>query len=191
MNIVEQEALKIYRSLYRNGKVNDVENLTNFVESKLYSFKRDRDKLDFLKILRQKSVEDLEQHMKTCSGCGIEKDKKSGIFVLDQEIDQINKYYSFEPNDNDKFTPKEESETHEKLNKIIDQLNKLGLGQEIIFNEIEELKSHFDLGKKNWYQLFKGKLIELVTEKAIDETVIKIVKDYFSENFNQAFKLLE
>lgn len=190
MNIVEQEALKFYRRLYRNGKVNDVENLTNFVESKLYSFKRDRDKLDFLKILRQKSVEDLEEHMKTCTGCPIEKDKKSGIFVLDQEIDLINESFTYNPDKEDQFSTQEESDVHNKLNDIIDRLNKQGLGQQIIFNEIEELKYHFNLGKKNWFQLFKGKLVDLSLEKVLDETVIKELYNYVAENFDQAIKLL-
>jgi len=128
--------------------------------------------------------------MINCSGCGFEKELNSGIFVIDQEIESINNYFTHEPEKEDQFSTQEESEVHNKLNDILDRLNKQGLGQEIIFNEIEELKYHFNLGKKNWFQLFKGKLVDLSLEKVLDETVIKELYNYVAENFNQAIKLL-
>ena len=178
MNIVEEEAEDFYFRLYHNGLINNVENLKSTLDTKLFQFNRDRDKLDFLKILREKSVKDRDEHMKNCSGCGYEKERNSGIFVIDQEIDSINEYFTYDSKKEDQFSPEEESEVHNKLNDIIDRLNKQGLGQEIIFNEIEELKYHFNLGKKNWFQLFKGKLVDLSLEKVLDETVIKELYNY-------------
>ena len=63
MNIVEQEADRFFDRLYRNGKTNTLENLKSHITSKLYDFNRDRDKLDFLKIIRQKSVEDRDEQV--------------------------------------------------------------------------------------------------------------------------------
>lgn len=190
MNIVEQEAENYFRRFYRSGKTNDIENLKDSLDSKLYQFNRDRDKLDFLKILRQKSVEEKDEHMKKCSGCGFEKERLSGIFVIDQEIESINRFYDYQPTPEDSFTPEEETDIHNKLNDIIEKLNKQGFGQEVIFNEIEELKNHFNLGKKNWFQLFRGKLIDLSVEKVLDETVIKEIHHYVTENFDQVLKLV-
>lgn len=190
MNIIEEEAEDFHFRFYNNGLINNIENLKDILESKLFQFKRDRDKLDFLKILREKSFEEKLEHMKNCSGCDFEKERNCGIFVIDQEIESINEYYSYITKSEDEFSPKEESEVHNKLNDILEKLNKQGLGQEIIFNEIEELKYHFNLGKKNWFQLFKGKLIDLSIEKVLDETVIKELYNYVAENFDQAIKLL-
>lgn len=106
--------------------------------------------------------------MKSCSGCGYEKDKKIGVFAIDQEIEGVNRFYKYEPKSEEEFTTEEESNLHSKLNHIIDELEKQGFGQQIIFDEIEDLKNHFNLGKKNWFQLLKAKLVDLTVEKVLE-----------------------
>ena len=103
---------------------------------KLYNFSRNRDKLDFLKILRQESVTDLEKHKQKCSrvNCNFESSRKTGIWLIDQEVDSINKYYCFETISEDAFSVEEESSLHCKLNDIVEKLQNLGYGQEIIFS---------------------------------------------------------
>lgn len=187
MNIVEDEAIKFYKlGFLNNGKVNSLENLKSVLDSKLYSFNRDRDKLDFLKILKVNCSNDIEKHMKNCNGCGYDKERNIAIFTIEQEIDSINKYYSFEPKEEEEFTLEEESRLHSKLNKIIDNLQKLSYGQQIIFDEIDELKNHFNLGKKNWFQLAKGKFFDLTVEKVV---VVEMF-DNLSEGFEQVTKML-
>lgn len=129
MNIVEKEAESFFDQLYRNGKINNLENLKDQITTKLYDFNRDRDKLDFLKIIRQKSVDDKEEHMKSCSGCGYGEEREIGIFAIDQEIDDIKRFYSYEPKTEDEFTTAQESELHIKLNDILAKLEKQGYGQ--------------------------------------------------------------
>lgn len=191
MNIVEKEAERFFERLYRNGKTNTLENLKNHISSKLYDFNRDRDKLDFLKIIRQKSVEDRDKHMKNCKGCGYDEERNIGIFAIDQEIDDINRFYSYEPKIEEQFTTEEESELHLKLNDILEKLEKQGFGQQIIFEEIEDLKNHFNLGKKNWFQLLKGKVIDLTIKKILDKTIVQGIYNHLSEGFEQALKAIE
>ncbi|WP_111672808.1 hypothetical protein [Algoriphagus litoralis] len=193
MNIIEREAKLFVNRFYSGTKVNNLENLKDKLSSKLYEFSRDRDKLDFLKILRQDTFLQKEEHLLKCKtkGCDFCKDREYGIFVIDQEIDTINEYYSYEAKKKDKFTAEEESELHTKLNEIIVKLEKQGFGQEIIFEEIESLKNHFNLGKKTWFQLLKGKLFDLSVDKMLEKTVIAGIYETLSENYRSVAKLLE
>ena len=190
MNIVENEAREFYQWDFLNG-VNTLENLKSSLDSKLYNFNRDRDKLDFLKILRTTCKEDIEEHISGgCVGCGYEEPRNRAIFAIEQEIESINKYYSFEPKKDDVFSSEEESDLHSKLNKIIEELEKQGFGQQIIFEEIEGLKDHFNLGKKTFFQLVKGKLIDLTIEKALEKTVIVEIYKNLSEGYEHFTKMI-
>ncbi len=114
MNIVEKEANGFVEDLYEGQEINNLSNLKSKLTTKLYDFNRDRDKLDFLKVLRQGTIADKEKHMEKCKkvDCRYVKDRDLGIFVIDQEIDDINKFYSPEINDKDKFSSEEESVLH-------------------------------------------------------------------------------
>jgi len=193
MNIVEIEAKKFSRVFYNRGKINNLENLKSELNRKLYNFTRDRDKLDFLKILRQESVREKEEHKKVCNknGCPYEEERETGIFAIDQEIDSINRFYKYEPPSDDKFTPEEESELQCKLNIIAEKSKQLGYGQEIIFEEIESLKNHFDLGKKNWFQLLIGKLFDLTLKSIIEKTIVVKVFNFLSDGFTQIVKMID
>lgn len=188
MNIVEKES-KIFSSDFFEGQMynNTLGNLKSKLTTKLYDFSRDRDKLDFLKILRQESLKLEENHKRECNsaGCSKVEEFELGLFVIDQEIDSINSYYCYEPKSNDTFSSEEESDIHSKLNDIIDTLKNLGYGQEIIFEEIESLKEHFNLGKKTWFQLLKGKILDLTIQGLIDKTayaaIVKIIGDGYKE----------
>ncbi len=80
---------------------------------------------------------------------------------------------------------KEKSELDKKLDNIIEHLTKLGYGQEIIFNEIDELRQlQYKLSKKSWSQLLKGKLVDLALDKLIDNETISAIYEYLtSSNF--------
>ena len=193
MNIVEKEAKNFIEDFYEGPEINNLGNLKSRLTTKLYDFNRERDKLDFLKTLREGTIEQKEKHMEKCKklDCQFVQDHDMGLFVIDQEIEDVNKFYNFEAQDKDKFTSEEESELHSKLNTIVDQLHKQGLGQEIIFEEIESLKSHFNLGKKTWFQLLKGKVIDLTLEKTLDETIVKNIYSTLSEGFTEIVKQLK
>ncbi|MBS2100295.1 hypothetical protein [Carboxylicivirga linearis] len=191
MNVIEKEAEQFFFRLYNSGMVNNLENLKSIITTKLFDFNRDRDKLDFLKIIREETIKDKEEHAKGCNGnCGYEKEREIGIFVIDQEIDDINRFYTYEPKNKDKFDAEEESKLHIKLNEIIEKLERQGCGQEVIFNEIEELKNHFNLGKTNWFQLLKGKLFDL-SNKTLEKAVIKEIYEFLSDGYDAAVKIIE
>lgn len=63
-----------------------------------------------------------------------------------------------------------------KIDELIERLKKLGYGQEIIFNELDELKDlYVQLNKKNWGELVKGKIIDLGLQQLINEDIMKLI----------------
>ena len=56
---------------------------------------------------------------------------------------------------------------------MIVNLEKLGFGQEIIFNEIDDLKNYFGIGKHNWFQLLKGKLFDIGLAYGVEKLVLE------------------
>jgi hypothetical protein len=192
MNIVEKEANSFVEDFYDGPEINNLGNLKSKLTMKLYDFNRDRDKLDFLKTVRQGTIAQKDKHMEKCKklDCAFVQGRDLGLFVVDQEIDDVNRLYTFEAQDTDKFTSQEESNLHSKLNDIADQLHKQGLGQEIIFDEIESLKNHFNLGKKTWFQLVKGKIIDLTIDKALDGPIGKEIYSKLSDGFTEVVKQL-
>lgn len=83
---------------------------------------------------------------------------------------------------------KKNDNLNKKLDDVLERLTKLGFGQEIIFEEIEELRNLQEkLSKKSWGQLLKGKLIDLALDKVISTEAAKIVYEYLT---NGDFNLL-
>lgn len=192
MNIIEKEAEEFYEYGFLNsGIYENLENIKSSLTTKLYNFNRERDKLDFLKIIRQIAIKDKEEHMKSCNGCDYDKARDIAVFAIDQEVDEINSFFTHKPKSNDEFSVEQESELHNKLNNILKKLNEQGFGQQIIFDEIEDLKNHFNLGKKNWFQLLKGKVVDLTFKKILNKTIVQEIYNQLSEGFEQVVKMIE
>ena len=83
----------------------------------------------------------------------------------------------------------QDSNLDTKIDAIISKLTALGFGQEIIFNELEELRDlQKKLPKKTWGQLLKGKLLDL----AFSEIISKETATFIFENLtNEQFKILK
>lgn len=80
-----------------------------------------------------------------------------------------------------------EEELNSKIDDIIQELKKLGYGQEILFDELEELKNLYPkLNKKNWGQVLKGKLIDLGLAQILSPETMNAI---FKELTDQVLKL--
>ena len=76
-----------------------------------------------------------------------------------------------------------------KIDIVIEQLTKLGYGQEIIYDEINELRElQHKLSKKSFSQLLKGKVVDLALDKLISTEVAVSIYEYLTNN---GFKLLK
>ena len=75
-----------------------------------------------------------------------------------------------------KSNKKNEQQLDLLLNEVIEKLEKLGFGQEILYEELEELRSQINnLNKKNWIQLLKGKLMDLALSQVINKEVASFI----------------
>lgn len=76
-----------------------------------------------------------------------------------------------------------------KLDQVLINLQKLGFGQEIIFEELEEMREQIGkMSKKNWGQLLKGKLIDLAVGQVINK---EVAGDVFRFLTDQSLNLLK
>lgn len=82
---------------------------------------------------------------------------------------------------------KSQEELNAKIDEIIEALRQQGAGQEVLFDELEELKHLYTtLNKKNWGQVLKGKLIDLGLSQLISTEVMQGI---FKELTDQVLKL--
>lgn len=69
------------------------------------------------------------------------------------------------------------------IKEVLIKIERLGFGQQIIFNEFDELRKDIpNLSKKSFGQLLKSKLYDLVTAKAFDKA---LASEIFKEFTNQ------
>jgi hypothetical protein len=84
---------------------------------------------------------------------------------------------------------RDRQEYDDKLDAIISEVEKLREGQGLIYDdiirELEELKGMYDLGKKHWGQMVKGKVMEMVLKGAVQESVIKPLLKMVGEDFSR------
>jgi hypothetical protein len=83
---------------------------------------------------------------------------------------------------------KSQEEIDRQIDEIIEKLTNLGYGQEIIFDEIQELKDLYStLNKKNWGQIVKGKLVDLALAKLIEADTLSFIYEKLT---NHTLRLL-
>ncbi len=87
-----------------------------------------------------------------------------------------------------KSKKKGEESVNTKIDVLLKKLEELGYGQEIIFNEIDELRDlSKKLSKKSWSQLIKGKVVDLAISNLIDKNIATFI---YESLVNDKFKLL-
>ena len=94
-------------------------------------------------------------------------------------------------NENDYFSKLEIVEFSEKLDNLSfdNLLEDIRLGQEVLYEEIQDLKEQLgNMKKKNWFELLKGKLVDLTLSKLISLESFSIIVKAIS---GQDLKLLE
>ena len=87
-------------------------------------------------------------------------------------------YESKTQEESDFFSYDGQAKMFEKLDELEKMLTKQGYGQEIIFNEIEDLKNLTKkLNKKNWGEVIKGKFVDMAIGGILSkETAIKAIE---------------
>lgn len=174
INIVEEKALEFIQ--WSLESANTTDELISDLESELYKFNREKDKLHYLTVVSSYITKETTNHAKEChnpKSCGTSKRHREATFFVQQMLEE----YGIGINNDQVFTFDEKYENNKKLDALIEDVQKLKDGQEIIYEdllkEIEELKNLYFIGKKNWYQNLAGKSFEMVASGVVSETVSK------------------
>tara|TARA_R110002050_G_scaffold275455_1_gene420209 strand:+ start:18947 stop:19522 length:576 start_codon:yes stop_codon:yes gene_type:complete len=139
-----------------------------------------------LSILNHYNVAKVTDSRNEDRGARVEKNGNTAKFKRDGGFLGLFKTLKYEETNYDKIS-KSEIEINKKVDQILEALNKQGFGQEILFDELQELKELYTkLNKKNWGQILKGKLIDLTISQIINE---EIAKNIFIELTNQIQKI--
>ena len=183
MNIIQRQADDFI--LY---KMRDHRNYKEFIEdvhSELWEYKKATYKIEFVERIIQKAKIEYDNHLLVCrnkNNCPKNKFYENSLFFLQEELEELEEELS--PNE---FSRIEKNSLNETLQTIINDINLLKLGQELTYDdfkeEFEELKDLYYLNKKNWLQLFTGKLANMVAGGIISETISKDLIEIISMNY--------
>jgi hypothetical protein len=182
MTILENEALRFAKRYY--SYCINIRTAKEELDKRLFSILNAKDKVAFLNVLRTETGIKADKHKQDCKNptCNVDNNYQIALFAIDQELENISSNYITKVETNDKITGAERAELHEKINKVLEQLSELKKGQQeniighqIVFEEIDSLREYFDLGKKNWTQLVKGKLFDLAAQNLLERAVVPII----------------
>lgn len=156
------------------------------LESEADLFRKNKDKIGHLRNIELEIKKIKDDHESGCphepGSCHRSKTLAKCLFFVGQELDNI-----VDDNlDGAYFTGKENSfgegdleDLHAKVDTVLDRLEKLGYGQEIIYDEIEDLKvSSKKLSKKDFKLLLLGKLVAFGEKRLLGE---KSIQELFSQ----------
>ncbi|MGL1888301.1 MAG: hypothetical protein OCD76_17430 [Reichenbachiella sp.] len=183
MNVIK-ELVDDFLSFDNEPSHNYKEFLDN-LQSQLYDLNKDVDKIEFIHLTRNGLESQLTKHEETCKNpetCQFSKGYEMAFYFMDQELEELGIQKS-----DDHFTFDEQYDQDSKLDEILEEVQKLRKGQEIIyddlFEEMAELKKMYFLKKKNWNQLFLGKLTELTINGLNQEVTNRIMNSIKDTKF--------
>ncbi|MES2458893.1 MAG: hypothetical protein V4594_25305 [Bacteroidota bacterium] len=174
MDYIKKRAEK-FVSHYIEHQVDEHEKVISEAQSELYNINSPLDKITFLRVILEANDKEYQKHLLVCTNtneCQINYEHESIHYYLAKELEDLGIHLN-----QDQFTKEEKVVADNKLDKILEELEKVKLGQQLTYDdilaELEELREFYILGKKKWYQLFLGKTAEMVIGGVISETVSK------------------
>lgn len=154
--------------LYISKGIGDEKKLIRIIRDELDEIKSEKDRVHLLTQILEANELKYQEHLPKCNNlkeCPTNKKHDAVNYLLQQELEEL------EIGATDNFTYEEKERCNEKLEEIIQNLinsNELVHDQlESLKSEIEELKTMYVLGKKNWRQQFAGKMKDMVTSGVI------------------------
>ncbi len=168
------------------GQINDAREFQDQVEERLWDYNKYSQKVIFLERVKSIVKKNFDEHVESCENkaqgktCYTEDIYEDVLFFLQNQMDGYEDSLTEE-----EFSSIDRSELNKSLSLILDDLNKLKLGQEIIyenlFEEVQDLKDKMFLPKKNWMELFAGKVLNMVASGVISETASKDLIELFEK----------
>ena len=185
MNLIQRQADE-FVFLKMRGRNNHKE-FVNDVRLEITEYKKDIYKIEFIERIIQKAKIGYDNHLLECTNTFVCQENiffENILFFLQQELEELEDRLTLED-----FTLNDRQTLNDTLQLILIELNTLKLGQELTYNdlsaEFEELKDLYYLNKRNWMQLFQGKVTEMIAGGVISETVSKGIVRILSENYEK------
>jgi len=174
-NILVERINRIFNYQINNGST--VKKFIERIDEELILFKNISEKEKFLLMFCEKIKQERDEHEKTCDDPDYCKKSillKESEYFVSQRLEE-NSFIHFK--EMDFFSKEEKAVLNKKIDDLLFEVKILKMGQELIYNdlytEFEDLKNLYFIGKKNWKQVFLGKLSEMVLSGVIDETISK------------------
>lgn len=167
-----------------SGVTPEYKDVIHDVKNILYEIDDQRDKIKYLNIVLEANQTKYNEHKLICQdkeNCLTNFSHESISYFLGNELKKLGGVF-----DNDVFTLTDKQDSDSTLNKILEEIQTLKDGQQIIYDQIiqdiEELKELYYLGKKKWHRQFIGTAIEMTTSGIVSETVSKSIIDIVKNN---------
>jgi O6-methylguanine-DNA--protein-cysteine methyltransferase len=187
MNLIQDQATRFYE--WKFNEHGTYQEFISEVRTQLYEYRKDAHKLEFLDYLLTLLKQGFDKHLVVCTHknekgvCGVNKNYENSLFFIQNERDEV-----IESLPKTEFNLQERTEINESLQKILEDLNKIKIGQEFTYDdivqELNELKEFYFLNKKHWSQMLIGRLTEMVASGVISETLSKDIVETVLKNYN-------
>jgi hypothetical protein len=167
-NVIETQAAKfVEANEFRSIEPYERDGYQRRLQSALYSYRDEADKLIFLYKVNTGTSDVLSKHQEKCKepGCAEVPYYNQLEFFIEQEIVGINPTTEF-------FDTSEKIEFDSRIDEVLTKLHELQIGQQVIFDEIEELKSMPNIKKKTMAEVVKGKIVDMAVKKALDPEIL-------------------
>ena len=184
MNIIKRQANDF---IERNLNSYDLyKNFIDNVKSKLWDYRKTSNKVEFIEQIIATIKIEYDKHLINCpnlNNCSVNFFYENVLFFLQEELEALEDELT--PAD---FNKNEKNTLNETLQTIVSELNIIKLGQQITYDdlllEFENLKDFYFLNKKNWIQLFSGKLNDMVVGGVISEVTANQILKVINDNYN-------
>ncbi len=164
IGILERDAQNFSNVIFRTSKAPTLEYYDVEISSRIYPISRGQDKIVFLNKLKELIIIQRDKHRPDCKNpetCIHEQEYGYSLYIIDKLLEETANEYEYEPDDiADKFSADDITNLNRKIDIILEKLEEHDLHHEVIFNEVDDLRYHFNLGKRNWWSLLKGKIVD-------------------------------
>lgn len=187
MNIIQRHADTFFRTNGYTRSGRKCRDIIDDVKLALYDYNKDSYKVQFIERLILLYKESYDKHLPSCtatnkSECPENQFYEDIIFFLQEELENLEKTL-----DSNEFSQSDKITINENLEKILYEINLLKLGQEITYDdfkeEFDEMKDHMFLNKKNWTEMFVGKIAQMIASGVISQTISKEIINLIKENY--------
>jgi hypothetical protein len=174
MDFIQKKA-RDFVDIYFMGSVSPHKEVIDAIRSELNDLRGDGDKIKYLNSILARNNKDYAAHKLKCTNpenCPDNYSYENIAYFITNELSDFGVRI-----DNDTFSREEKDNADLNLDKILNDLRDLKLGQQVIYEdltkELNDLRELYYLGKKRWFQLFLGKSIDMAASGVVSETISK------------------